>query len=135
MTESNSPAKDSNPGDYLHGLVRLVEPHNARLEALRMYPFPSKEEKQEFAMDWIRSHIYDLARAAFPRLPEDRTDWRGIKHSMGLYVQREWEAECVNKWAREMNATFDRHRNKWVIVNPPNDQGHLSQPGAGPQPK
>ena len=81
-----------------------------------------------WAKDWIKSHADELARAAFPAMDDDKQDWRTVKHRMGLFVQREWEAECVNKWAREMNATFDRHRNKYVITNPPNDQDHQSQP-------
>ena len=132
MTESNSTSKVSNPGDSLHGLIRLVEPHDARIEALNMFPLPSLMERRAWAEDWIRSNSSELARAAFPVMDEDKQDWRTSKHKMGVFVQAQWENECVQKWAREMNATFDRHRNKWVIVNPPNAVITEAQPGGQP---
>ena len=118
---------EQRPAVALHRPVRLVEPHDARIEALDMFPLPSLMERRAWAEDWIRSNSSELARAAFPMMDDDKQDWRTSKHKMGMFVQAQWENECVQKWAREMNATFDRHRNKWVIVNPPNAPRDLSR--------
>lgn len=98
--------------------IRFVDVHEARKEAISMYPLPCAMERKAWAEDWIKSNAREIALAIYPDFDEDKQTMRNIRHRIGIFVQSAWEEECVKKWAHETNAIFDRHRGKWVIVCP-----------------